>query len=67
VTDLHEEIIALERSALDRWITFDPQGYLDLSAPEVTYFDPMRDKRVDGLEAEPIKQFRVLSRNHDMR
>jgi ketosteroid isomerase-like protein len=63
VTDLHQEIIALERSALDRWITFDPQGYLDLSAPEVTYFDPMRDKRVDGLEAlrallEPIKQFK---------
>jgi ketosteroid isomerase-like protein len=58
-----EEIIALERSALDRWITFDPQGYLDLSASEVTYFDPMRDKRVDGLEAlkallEPIKQFK---------
>jgi hypothetical protein len=50
VTDLHREIIALERSALDRWITLDPQGYLELSAPEVTYFDPMRDKRVDGLE-----------------
>ncbi len=63
VTTLAQEIIALERSALDRWITFDPQGYLDLSAPEVTYFDPFRDKRVDGLEAlkalvEPIKQFK---------
>ena len=60
---LSEEIIALERSALDRWITFDPHGYLDLSAPEVTYFDPLRDKRVDGSETlkallEPIKQFK---------
>jgi hypothetical protein len=60
---LSQEIVALERSALGRWITFDPQGYLDLSAPEVTYFDPMRDKRIDGREAlkvllEPIKQFR---------
>ena len=63
MTTLPQEIIALERSALDRWITFDPQGYLDLSAPEVTYFDPMRDKRIDGLETlkvllEPIKQFK---------
>ena len=63
VTALSQEIIALERSALDRWIMFDPQGYLGLSAPEVTYFDPFRDKRVDGLEAlkallEPIEQFK---------
>jgi uncharacterized protein (TIGR02246 family) len=56
-----EEIIALERSALDRWIEFDPQGYLDLYAPEVTYFDPNVEKRIDGLEAmktllAPIKE-----------
>jgi ketosteroid isomerase-like protein len=49
--NLSREIIALERSALDRWITGDPQGYLDLYAPEMTYFDPFREKRVDGLEA----------------
>ena len=60
---LSQEIIALERSALDRWITFDPHGYLALSAPEVTYFDPSRDKRVDGLETlrvllEQIKQLK---------
>ena len=29
MASLSQEIIALERSALDRWITFDPQGYLD--------------------------------------
>jgi ketosteroid isomerase-like protein len=46
-----EEIIALERSALDRWITGNPEGYLDLYAPDVTYFDPFREKRVDGLQA----------------
>lgn len=45
------EIVALERSALDRWITVDPQGYLDLYASEVTYFDPFTDRRVDGLSA----------------
>jgi len=45
-----ENIIALERGALDRWGNGDPKGYLELYAPEVTYFDPSREKRVDGLE-----------------
>ena len=49
--NLSEEIIALERSAIDRYITGDPQGYLDLYASEVTYFDPSLEKRIDGLEA----------------
>jgi uncharacterized protein (TIGR02246 family) len=46
-----DEIIALERAALDRWIKPDPQGYLDLFTPEVTYFDPTTDRRIDGHEA----------------
>ena len=55
-----DTIIALERGALDRWGRGDPQGYLDLYARNVTYFDPMREKRIDGLDAmkqalEPIK------------
>jgi ketosteroid isomerase-like protein len=45
------EIIALERGALDRWGTGDPQGYLEIMAPEVTYFDPAQPQRVDGLQA----------------
>lgn len=35
------ELIALERSALDRWIKLDPQGYLALYGSEITYFDPV--------------------------
>ena len=55
-----DTIVALERGALDRWGRGDPQGYLDLYARDVTYFDPMRDKRIDGFDAmkqalEPIK------------
>lgn len=46
-----ETIIALERGALDRWGKGDPQGYLEIMAPEVTYFDPLQEKRLDGLEA----------------
>lgn len=45
------EIIALERAALDRWGAGDPSGYLEISAPDVTYFDPFLGRRIDGLEA----------------
>jgi hypothetical protein len=58
--DQPDTIIALERGALDRWGRGDPQGYLDLYARDVTYFDPMREKRINGFDAmkqalEPIK------------
>src|SRR2546422_6262251 len=46
-----ETIIALEKSALDRWGKGDPQGYLETYAPEITYFDPAREKRADGIQA----------------
>jgi ketosteroid isomerase-like protein len=48
---LLEELVSLERSALDRWIKLDPQGYLDLYAQELTYFDPTTEKRVDEVRA----------------
>ena len=48
--DVAKHIISLERSALDRWIRADPDGYLSLYAKEATYFDPFREKRVDGLD-----------------
>ena len=44
-------IIALERGALDRWGRGDPNGYLELYAPDVEYFDPNVERRVDGLAA----------------
>lgn len=46
-----EEIIALERGALDRWGKGDPQGFLDLMSEDETYFDPLIEKRIDGREA----------------
>lgn len=44
-------IIAMERAALDRWGKGDPSGFLEITAPDVVYFDPFREKRLDGLEA----------------
>jgi ketosteroid isomerase-like protein len=49
--DVAAHIIALEKAALDRWNAADPQGYLDLYTPEMTYFDPSQDARLDGIEA----------------
>jgi len=46
-----EMILAREREALDRWGKGDPGGFLDISAPDVTYFDPFQTARVDGLPA----------------
>ncbi len=44
-------IIAMERSALRRWGSGDPSGFLEISAPDVVYFDPFQPRRIDGLEA----------------
>lgn len=46
-----DEIIALERAALERWCAGDPSGFLVISAPDVVYFDPFLEKRLDGLDA----------------
>jgi hypothetical protein len=43
-------IIAMERAALDRWCKGDPSGFLEISAPDVVYFDPYLPSRLDGLE-----------------
>jgi ketosteroid isomerase-like protein len=45
------DVIAMERAALDRWGKGDPGGYLEMMSPEMTYFDPTQEKRVDGAEA----------------
>jgi len=45
------EVIALEKGALDRWGNGDVEGYLSLYADEITYFDPFQAHRIDGLAA----------------
>ncbi len=42
-------IIAMEKAALDRWGRGDPSGFLEISAPDVVYFDPSLDRRLNGL------------------
>lgn len=49
-TNLSETIIASEKGAFEKWNQADPSGYLDLSADNVTYFDPSIEQRPDGLD-----------------
>ena len=51
VDDVSLQIINMERAALDRWGRGDPDGFLEISAPDVAYFDPFLPGRIDGLSA----------------
>ncbi len=44
-------VFALERAAMQRWCSGDPDGFLELSAPDVVYFDPFQKTRLDGIDA----------------
>ncbi|CAG0969175.1 steroid Delta-isomerase [Anaerolineales bacterium] len=49
--EITETLIAMESAALRRWGNGDPSGFLQITAPDVVYFDPYLEKRIDGLEA----------------
>ena len=44
------KIIAMERAAMDRWSKGDVDGFLEISAPDVVYFDPFGARRLNGIE-----------------
>ena len=50
-SDLASVIIAMERAALDRSDRGDASGFLEISASDVTYFDPFLDEPIRGLPA----------------
>ena len=49
--EITETLIAMESAALRRWGNGDPSGFLEICAPDVVYFDPYLEKRIDGVEA----------------
>jgi uncharacterized protein (TIGR02246 family) len=48
--EIAQEILAMERAALDRWGNGDPDGFLEISAEDVDYFDPFQAGRVKSRE-----------------
>jgi ketosteroid isomerase-like protein len=49
--ELLDTLLARENAAMERWRNGDPQGFVEASALEVTYFDPSIEERLDGLDA----------------
>src|SRR6516225_864967 len=43
-------ILGLERAALERWGNGDPDGMLELSAPDVSYIDPFQPSPIGNRE-----------------
>ncbi len=60
IDHISQLIIGMEKAALDRWNNGDPSGFLEISAKDVVYFDPMTEKRLDGYDklAELYEQIR---------
>jgi uncharacterized protein (TIGR02246 family) len=44
-----EGILAMENTAMERWRKGDPWGWAEISAEDVTYFDPFLTKPVNGM------------------
>jgi len=45
------EIFAMEAAAMKRWRSGDPWGFIEISAPDVTYFDTGTPLRINGRDA----------------
>ena len=45
------EILALERHAMDAWLSGDPGPQLAITDPQITYFHAVVEARLDGLPA----------------
>jgi ketosteroid isomerase-like protein len=50
LTGVAAELMRLETGAMERWRNGDPYGFLEISAPHVSYFDTGTPTRLDGFE-----------------
>jgi ketosteroid isomerase-like protein len=49
--EIADLLFSMECAALERWGNGDPSGFLEICAPDVVYFDPHLEMRIDGREA----------------
>jgi ketosteroid isomerase-like protein len=50
-TGILGELMGLESAAMERWRKGDPEGFIDLYAPGITYMDSGTPARINGLDA----------------
>jgi ketosteroid isomerase-like protein len=50
-SDPARQVLALEKQAMDGWLTGNPDPQLAIFDSEITYFHIMSDKRIEGLPA----------------
>ena len=43
--------MAIEQAGMKRWANGDPDAFIALLAPDVSYFDPFVAARIDGIDA----------------
>jgi len=62
-----EELLTIERAALDRWLRFDPEGYLGVFAPDISYFDPTaeRPQKSAHRSVNLMRRCRLKGRPHE--
>jgi hypothetical protein len=48
---VEQTILTLERRAMDQWLQGNPDGFLGISDPEITYFHSTLETRLVGREA----------------
>jgi hypothetical protein len=45
-----QQILTLERQAMDGWLKGDPDPTLAILAPDITYYHAVTEKRLDGID-----------------
>ncbi len=48
---VEQTILTLERRAMDQWLQGNPDGFLAISDPGITYFHSVTEARLDGIAA----------------
>ena len=60
---MEDTILSLENGAMERWRKGDPWGWAEISAEDVTYFDPNLTKPIVGLRVQGVSE---TSRRQDI-